>query len=295
MMSSLPRVRWATVVVLSLVAVGMSLLAARNAPAVSKVQGNILTVEKVAGDLLPPTPQGCFNPKPDARTGRLKKRELGKFQAKGTKAKGQGGATIQLVLTNVDCSDASCPGSASNDDGKAGKCTDSNPHLLVLDLETVLLPGLPIKVGVPFDLNGGKSTFPGTGGKNKTDGNTLFGALVTAAFQQANFVLGASVIENGGTACAANAPIPTADPCLTGERYGRLGFVVEYDTELQCTSDANCAVPNECRTASPRICVPIACTADGDCRPGAECDCAAGGGDGECCDPLSEPLCAGRC
>jgi hypothetical protein len=281
-----------------LAAVVPLLLLASGAGAISQVSGNFITTELVdPADLLPPAPVGCFNPKPDTKTGLLKKRELGKFKSIGTKAGGAGGTFLQLILANVDCSGTPnpCPGTASNAGGTAGKCTDTNAHQLLLNIESALLPGVPVTVAVPYTLTDGKSGFPSAAGKNKTNGNALFGALVTAAFLQPNYFLGAALLENGGVACPAPL-VPPGHACRTGETYARLGFVLEFDSDLQCTSSTECSTALECRATSPRICVPVACTSDAQCAGfGGQCSCTSGGGDGECCDPLIEPACAATC
>lgn len=283
----------------AVLAVAVSLLVM---PAVGHAKGKVKTdvvATEVGGGpptFDPATAAGCYNPKLDPQnTTLLKKRVLGFFQIKATKKPGEAGATFQLNLKNIDCGDASCPGSATQP--KLSQCNETD-HVMQLIVQTNITGAVDIHVAVGFDLVLGKSVFPDTG-KNKVSAALAFGPLVTAGFNQPSYFRGLNVrgpgsVPLGGLGCT-NAPTPLLgnEPCLDGELYGRAGTVQDVDETFTCTSTVECSLSQIC---SGGFCTPEPCTIDSDCDQdgggaGGSGEC---GSNGQCCDPAIDPTCAGQ-
>jgi hypothetical protein len=317
------------------VALGALAVAAAFAPmharAGSFVQGTIIAPEGGGGpsatpadSFLPPPQVGCFDPKPDARSGRLKNRVLGKVKMSSSTKPGDGGASIQLNLVNVDCDgtvpymNTDCTGVArpfpcctgvgtgtcatagqctgpATEAGGAGKC-DCVGNIMELQVSQQSAPAVIIRVGIPYNLVAGKSIFPATG-TNKTNG-AIFGPLVTAGFNQPLFLKGVNTHGRGlttPTSCP-DPPVTGVDPCLAGETFGRLGLVQNVDATLPgCTANTDCPLADICANGGP-FCVPEPCTMDSDCNQdgtgdGGTLQCGA---DNNCCDATVEGVaCSG--
>jgi len=221
----------------------------------------------------------------------------GKIKIKPSTKAGDGGITLQLTLSGVDCppNNDTTPGTC----GKAG--IPQTNH--VMDISSALgALETPHVAGVKYKLEQGKATFQATG-TNKI-GGAAFGAVVSAIF---NNPLGFGYIEfkTPGTrpSDCDSTPLPGGacggagtNCCTNGTLYGYGGIVAGCDDGVTCSVDTDCALTQKCvmavgcpGSAMALRCVTQACDQDSDCR---SVQCGSGC---TCCDPSIDPTCAAQC
>jgi hypothetical protein len=181
--------------------------------------------------------------------------KFGKFAVKESTNAGSGGVEMQLKLKGVDCP-------AIDVGGDPGKCNDTN-HVLELNTD---FGGLQTTVGVLYDLDGGKSGFQASGGKNKVTGAEVFGSLV--GFVQGQF-LGIGILRTrgpgGNPADCLVAPLVGMQECNDGERYGISGILASDapgTAPPPCVDDDDCSLTQDCSGGN---CIAEPCTQDSDC------------------------------
>jgi hypothetical protein len=224
-------------------------------------------------------------------------KEKSKVLIKPSKTDGDGGVTIKLIMSNLDC-----PGEpGGNDQSLVGKCGPKTApiedHVLLLNSTAI---GLTTRVGLLYNLKQGKGLFQANG-KNKVGGADLVGPLVTIVFTEPLFINSVELKEPGTdvshptTGCDV-IPLPMVDTCSNGLTYARTGVRVGEDLALSCANTAEC----DDGGANPTlICFLGGCTTE-PCTNDVDCDQNGGGSggtgecgsDGGCCDPAQEPGCA---